>query len=686
MNERQMIRKLDDLRRQQEFFKEIDLRENKRTHAQIDLRNHDLQIKYVPDWEKQFRDKKLNQYLIKKGVKDPLETIVTDMFYHEIGHRGTPKYEGCPRTFVMFSNNFIDVIHNITEEKNKKKMHYFANCLTDIIDEMALKKINKKVGITNYAGTFMFDKEQGEIAKKKGDKFSKVYEASAKIRLYLYGDKQDRRLIKEFFTNDEKLNQGVINFLERTGLSSMKEDVYDGLNGKEVSYKPVKNLLRMREYLTNANNWEEITKIFTDEFWEYMDEMPQQSLFGSGGNISDDPNEGYDQEGQGSGSGEQEGDSDQEGQGGGSGDQEGQGSGSGDGDDDQDGQGGGSGDDDGWNQGDDEGDDPYGVKDDDDNKFISGDGFGDEMNDGDNKKKLIALKPGKGPGWMTNFEYLEGLYELLASDKVFELVTPLMESKIYPLVNINDRKFDYYDDSPSEIEGIDFDLESRGLELIAAKYKYNIEARVRKDVTNKPDLVFGLLDTSSSMEMRMPEGPGLGDVVNPKAISDQQWRYNSKYHVSLIAYFMTVQRFIELGIADADAYFANFSYETIVSRGLRQSKLEALHPQFGGTRITMSKINDLMIKKNNLIFTISDGEIGNDTEMFEKVKEVVQYNPYFHVQIGGESTYSLELKKLGVYVKNVQSEQELYEFVIDLTDVFYNDKYEPKDQSKIRHT
>ncbi len=590
MTKKNIIKKLEKIRKEQEFFKGYNLEKAKNTQAGIDMVNYKVNIKYNPNFIEEIVDKNAKIYLKKKNISEEkvLEVLVSDIFLHEIGHRGTRKYKGCPENFQKFSEKFLDPIYKVTKIEDRRKLEYFANAIMDIINNSILKRTSKKEGVTPFIGQILFYKEQGKLSEEVHPKFDKFYEAFVRLNLYLWGDKNDHRLLRNYFTFDPEINKAIQNFLKRTGISDMKTTIRQG--SKEIEAKDRK---KMREYLMNEDNWEKIATIYAEEFGKFMKDLPRESLFGAGGT------------GKGVDNGERNTDK-------------------------------------GKNRK--------------NEKFPSGDGFGDELNKRENQKKLIAngLKAGKEPGWLTNFEYLVSLYELLASDKIFELEIPKTKSKVYPLIPLSERRFEYGEDSPREIIGINFDKETKSLELIVGKYKYNVVAKVKEKITEKPDLVFGLLDTSSSMLDSMPKGPGLGKVVNPKAPEEQQWCWNSKYHVSLIAYFMAVKRFEELGIKENDAYFVNFSSETVLTRGLKNSLKEALHPQFGGTTINIDKVKNLFLKKNSLVFTISDGEIQNWKELLELVKEASKYN------------------------LQVKEEKELYDFVINLIDYAYGGRENDK--------
>ncbi len=609
---------LEQKRKKQRFFKQITLdNETDECMAWINLENYELHISYPEDWAERYLDKEAERYLKKKSIKKEkaLEAIVSDMLTHEVGHRGIRGNKGCPETAQNTSEKFLDPMYEATKIENKEQLQYLANSLMDIINNTLIKKTGPKTGETSLTGLYLFFKEQQKICEAQGSKFTKLYEAHTRLHLRLNGDDHDKELLKRAFTYDPEVNKAIQNFLQRTGISKMKAKTQDGATMRDKE--------QIKSYLENDSNWEDISRIYAEEFSKFLEEQPKERLFSAGGNSSKQQKEG---EGSGKNSPDKK-------------SKAGKGS----------------------------------PEDDEKNKFSKGDGFGEELDRKDTQKDVIrkraGTKAGRNPGWMTNFEHLVALYETLASNKTFELTPPNMETKTYPLINLDSRTFDFENDQPSDITGMHFDKDTCDTELEAGRHKYNVTAKVKKDTNDRPELIFALLDTSGSMLEPMPKGKQLEEAVNPKA--ETQWAYNSKYHTALVAYFMAVQKFKELKIYESDVHFANFSYDTIISRGLDRSLRKALHPQFGGTKIDMNKANELLQKRGSLIFTISDGEIDNGTELLEKIAEISEYNPYFHIQIGNHSQYSKALKQKDLFVKQVMSEDDLYNFVLDMTEKVY---------------
>jgi len=100
----------------------------------------------------------------------------------------------------------------------------------------------------------------------------------------------------------------------------------------------------------------------------------------------------------------------------------------------------------------------------------------------------------------------------------------------------------------------------------------------------------------------------------------------------------------------------------------------ALRPQWGNTRLNLEKTKKMLYGKGNLIFTISDGEIGNWDEIKEEFIGDAKRHKYFHLQIGRKNKTCQDLEKAGLRVEYIRNAKDLAEKVIDLTDQVYRSK------------
>src|SRR3989338_6289566 len=118
MNQEQLRKKLERIRQEQDFFKRIELLEQPGpAGGKINLADHELQLNYDPKFHEGIDDKHTKRYLEKKNIppENSLETLVTDLLYHEIGHRGIPNQPGCPGDVKILSVKFLDPIYQATK-------------------------------------------------------------------------------------------------------------------------------------------------------------------------------------------------------------------------------------------------------------------------------------------------------------------------------------------------------------------------------------------------------------------------------------------------------------------------------------------------------------------------------------------------------------------------------------------
>jgi len=178
--------------------------------------------------------------------------------------------------------------------------------------------------------------------------------------------------------------------------------------------------------------------------------------------------------------------------------------------------------------------------------------------------------------------------------------------------------------------------------------------------------------------------------MNPWADKEKRFTSASKYHYALLGWYGLIEYLKANHIMDKSSVsVANFSDDTIIGRGLDEAKRRALNPQFGNTYIDLKKVQTLFKGYNNLVFTISDGDIANWSTEYgtdEKGKKVVlkkgigedfirtvkqNNHQYFHLQIGQKNKTCRDLEKEGLKVEYISSAQDLATKVIDLTDKLY---------------
>lgn len=675
-----------------------------RFEAYIDLKTSDMFIGYDP------------KYIDEEG-QEKFEEVMTDIPRHEIDHECYAGFTGCPRNADLHLDCFMTPMSKVLGPKGFTidDVHYASNLLQDTILHADLNKKFTLNGINNF-----FE----EVGKsRKDDKFTPCYDAHVKLNLFLWGNKKQKKQLRKHFTSDETVKEVLNNFLKRTGIKEMTEESKDSsLEDKKYRKQSfdgqtVYDHKKIREYLTNENNWKTISTIYAEEFSKLMTPgyaMPLQDNSGKGtqgyesekgqqqqskGNQSGKDNKQGkgDQSGKGD-QGESEGDEQgsgesgesSEGQGNGESNQEGEGKGKGQGESDEDGSENGSGDEGDDSDGEDDGDGSssssgnsnkqsqspssspsagYGIgepgKLNQGNVPSEGHKFDKEIYDPNYQKRRIrrAHKNNEQlPPLFNKYESLDLLYQMLAGELKVNAETFNEQNKM-PIAYYGKRPFNPERD---KLKNVKFGFNEKGeLELQKKKYHEDINVNYKKSPKGFPQARFGLIDSSGSMAGGIDQnGEGKKSII--------PWGDNSSYHYALLSWygFLEYLKKNQL-LKQTSVSLGNFSDITYVGRGLTQAKRVALSPQWGGTALDLDKVKEFFKYKDMIIFTISDGGLSNWHNIKDEFIKDAKKHYYFHLQIGAKSNMAQDLEKAGLKVVQVSSAKDLASTVIDLTDKLY---------------
>ena len=212
-----------------------------------------------------------------------LVIMARDVARHEQNHRGYKGYNGCPRNVELHSQNIIEPIAKVllTKGFGKEDIHYIANTLEDSILHSDLSNGFHLDGISEFFS---------DVAESSKDGFTAFYDAHAKLNMYLWGGRKQRRELSKHYIKDkdkkEKISKAVKNFLERTGIKNLTEEVEiyrrykeernsDGKITKRTERVDqtilVKDRKKIRDFLNDESNWSLISKIYAEEFSELME-------------------------------------------------------------------------------------------------------------------------------------------------------------------------------------------------------------------------------------------------------------------------------------------------------------------------------------------------------------------------------------------------------------------------------
>ena len=294
-----------------------------------------------------------------------------------------------------------------------------------------------------------------------------------------------------------------------------------------------------------------------------------------------------------------------------------------------------------------------------------GNKFDHEMESKEFKSRQIqkAHASGNGtPPWMETYEAMDLLYQSL--EKKLEII-----AKSYTHSE-SMRLFDYgtepFDADKHRAVNLQFGFDDKGkVELQRKRWTEHTTVSVKDSPKGFPEARFCILDTSSSMG----GAPNGGEIGRTNIIP---WGDNSKYHYALLSFYGFLEYLKQNHLLkQTNIALANFSSDTIVKQGLSKAKRNALSPQWGGTHLDIDKVRSMFNGRDLLMFTVSDGDVENWDTIKDDFINSARKHHYFHLQIGGHSKMSSELKKAGFNVLKVSGNNDLANTVIDLTDKLY---------------
>ena len=202
-----------------------------------------------PCFSGQIDTKALSQIEIKFNPKynaenpGKIQEVFRDIPRHEINHRGYRGFKGCPRTLDNHTELIFEPMTEVLVSKgfSKEDVHYAANALEDTILHSDLSLGFDLNGI-NY-----FFQDVGEHSENG---FGDFYEAHVKLNMFLFGNKKQKKQAGKYFKHSEKVKEVLGNFLNRTGISGLKQNIT--VNGKEIK---AKDKGKIRDYLNDERNW-----------------------------------------------------------------------------------------------------------------------------------------------------------------------------------------------------------------------------------------------------------------------------------------------------------------------------------------------------------------------------------------------------------------------------------------------
>jgi hypothetical protein len=269
----------------------------------------------------------------------------------------------------------------------------------------------------------------------------------------------------------------------------------------------------------------------------------------------------------------------------------------------------------------------------------------------------------------TSYEQLDALYRSLAKNipvKV-ESITREQALKIAPLTY---RPFDEETDDPARIKASKILSGPEGLAYAYPQHPLVISARSKMQRKGFPDFKLVMLDNSSSME-DAPDGS-----ENVGSINFIPWGDRSKYHFALLGFYGIENFLQQQGIAQYINHGVSlFSSETRYKEGdfmqLDEVRRHALNPDWGDTNIDAVALKEALNGRESFVLSISDGEIANWDSEKGAIKQLLEANHYAHIQIGGKTSFTEDLKRWGRPVFYVHKGEDLSKLMVEATNETY---------------
>jgi len=216
-----------------------------------------IEIEYRNDYPERAKS-------LEKIVSNPFAAAFRALIRHELNHKGGGKYKGCPRTIDLHAEAILEPTAVTLREQGFPRVlvndhqtidAYFANLVEDVVDNFEQARSCDYVGMA-----LMYKDDAMTLATHK---FSPLFDAFVQLQERMFGGKRSRQLLQEHYGGDARVDEAVVNVLERTGLAKHKRVTRKG--------KIVADNRKMLAYCLDEKNWSSISRIITEEFSKLVD-------------------------------------------------------------------------------------------------------------------------------------------------------------------------------------------------------------------------------------------------------------------------------------------------------------------------------------------------------------------------------------------------------------------------------
>ena len=203
-------------------------------------------------------DKRQKAYARKKKIEDGLETLVSDVMLHELGHWELPygSSYGCPYD-IYNHDKILEAITQALPQDKKGQASYVANAFEDILVNSRAREYQG-----SFNGQVLFWDNEGLTAKeRKQDNFTPFYEAFVKLNMHLIGDSTDKSLLKRHYSKSKKVDDAVTKVIKDLKLP---ENISEAENGTRI--------------LFNREQWPRMASIFARDIADLLETSPTERL------------------------------------------------------------------------------------------------------------------------------------------------------------------------------------------------------------------------------------------------------------------------------------------------------------------------------------------------------------------------------------------------------------------------
>lgn len=193
-------------------------------------------------------------YAKAKKIDDGLETLLTDVSMHEFAHWELPfgTEKGCPYD-AYWQDKIMESVKNALPKDKQSQASYVANAFEDMIINPRCKEFKG-----DFSGQVLFWNNEGKRCKSKGqDSYTPFYEAFVKLNMHLFGDKYDKLLLKEHYSNSKKVDDAVKKCIQDLRLQENIQDT---------------------STLFNKEDWIKMASIFAKNTADLLEQKPSERL------------------------------------------------------------------------------------------------------------------------------------------------------------------------------------------------------------------------------------------------------------------------------------------------------------------------------------------------------------------------------------------------------------------------